>query len=126
MFMRSGPTMVTSASARLTRCLPFSPRAPTASIEAVHVRVGAQPVRDRINVGRQLDGVGLLLRHGIRIKRRRLGIRRAATMRLRSGRRLHAGGEDGEQNEFAWAIDHDVHPTGYVFKISTKAHSVGA
>src|SRR5674476_76414 len=50
-------------------------RAPLATIEAVHVRVGAQPVRDRINVGRQLDGVGLLLRHGIRIKRRRFGIR---------------------------------------------------
>jgi hypothetical protein len=31
---------------------------------------------------------------------------------VRGGGRQHAGGEDGEQNEFARAIDHDVHPTG--------------
>jgi hypothetical protein len=45
-------------------------------------------------------------------------------MRVRSGGRQHAGGDDGEQKEFARAIDHDVHPIGYVFKISTNAHSV--
>ena len=146
--MRSGPRMVTSASARITRCLPLSSGAAAflgfdrhrrffpvaalplhvaaATVQAAHVRKSAQAVGNRKYVRRQFDrerarfDVTMIMAMMIWIERRRPGVRSAVPMRMRGGGRQQTGGDDGKQSEFARAIDHGVHPIGRLSRFQCK------